>query len=496
MRVRRLGVTVLLVGAVAGMGGWVIQRVPDEETVSSRLPIPPAVETRAGAAEKLADPALPSPAVLPAALQSSASAEEASPSPSTPAAAGGAEAGAVPAGTLDAARARAPAPEEPQPDWTTVTLAAGETLDGVLRNEAGLAAAEAVAVARKLAERIDPRRLQPGEEIAFTVGEGDGPRLQRLAVRRSVDERVLLEQGEDGRLTIRTERIPHEREQVSARLRIEDSLYRSALAAGVPDGVLLQAYRQLGHRVDFQRDLRRGDRIAMVFERFRHEDGEAPHSGRLLAVMLAQADRRLAIYRFDPEDGPPGYFDADGVSVETALARTPVREGRISSLFGPRDHPVLGYSRMHKGLDFAAPRGTAILAAGAGKVVRAAPSGSFGNYVRIRHGAELSTAYAHLSRFAEGIAPGQRVEQGEVIGYVGATGLATGPNLHYEVLQDGTQVDPRSLDLPPSRRLAGEALAAFRALRQGLSAELDTDAGTAPENVLVRLEPSGLGPAR
>ncbi|MDZ7748621.1 MAG: peptidoglycan DD-metalloendopeptidase family protein [Halofilum sp. (in: g-proteobacteria)] len=247
---------------------------------------------------------------------------------------------------------------------------------------------------------------------------------------------------------------------------VEGSLYSSARKSGIPIPILLQAYRALGNRVDFQRALRDGDRVTMTYERFRHRGTTADHPGALLKVTLDQQTRDISLYRFEYRDRFAGFFDTSGASVETTLARTPVRRGRVSSAFGRRDHPVLGYTRMHEGLDFAAPRGTPVIAAGDGRIVRAERYGSYGRYVRIRHDTRLSTSYAHLSSYADGVSPGQRVTQGQTIGYVGATGLATGPNLHYEVQRDGQAVDPRRLNLPPKRELEGHALQAFDARRR------------------------------
>ncbi|MDN3519096.1 M23 family metallopeptidase [Aquisalimonas lutea] len=256
--------------------------------------------------------------------------------------------------------------------------------------------------------------------------------------------------------------VPHQRTVESVRFRVEDGVYESAMAAGVPTQILIEAYRQLRNRVDFQRDIRLGDELSFVFEMFRHERNEIRHAGQLLAASIDQQAERIAIYRFAPGGGNSAFYNSAGVSVETVLSRTPVEGARLSSLFGERDHPILGYTRMHEGLDFAARHGTPVVAAGSGRVVRASRYGSFGKYVRIRHDPEFETAYAHLSRYANGLTAGDQVRQGQVIGYVGASGTATGPNLHYEVLRDGAPVNPRTLDLPPSQKLTGETLDEFR----------------------------------
>jgi murein DD-endopeptidase MepM/ murein hydrolase activator NlpD len=250
-------------------------------------------------------------------------------------------------------------------------------------------------------------------------------------------------------------------------LRIDGSLYSSAASAGIPVPVVLQAYRALGNRVDFQRDVRRGDRVTIAYEHFRHAQGNDDHPGTLVAATLSQGTRGdLSIYRFSFRGRFSGFFDASGASVETTLIRTPVRQGRLTSTFGRRDHPILGYTRMHEGLDFAASRGTPVVAAGDGRIVRLGRSGGYGRYIRLRHDSSISTSYGHLSDYADGLVTGARVAQGQIIGYVGATGLATGPNLHYEVSRNGKPVDPGELDLPPNRTLKDRALESFQAMRR------------------------------
>lgn len=380
--------------------------------------------------------------------------------------------------TADGTDSSPSAAPEPPAALQRLELATGDTLMGVLRERAGLNPTAADEAATAVEEQMDPRLLRAGQSLAYAVStpRGETPqrrRLERLSIRRDIDSRLVVTRGDDGELVARIEKVSHRRAVRTRRFTVEGSFYASASEAEVPAAVVLDAYRQLSNRVDFQRDLRAGDSISLVFEDFRHDQGRT-HPGQLLAVRLQQRQRTLEIYRFATPDGISAFYNRAGVSVETTLSQTPVKGGRLSSLFGKREHPILGYTRQHEGLDFAAGRGTPIVAAGAGRVTRRGPYGSYGNYVRIRHDSRLSTAYAHLSRFADGLDAGDRVEQGQVIGYVGASGVATGPNLHYEVLRNGTPVDPRTLDLPPRRRLTGKVLARFaeraRALNQAMSA--------------------------
>ncbi len=171
---------------------------------------------------------------------------------------------------------------------------------------------------------------------------------------------------------------------------------------------------------------------------------------------------RVQIYRHTPQDADTDYFNEKGESVRKSLMRTPVNGARLSSRYGRRRHPILGYTRMHQGLDFAAPRGAPIMAAGSGIIDYAGRHGAYGNYIRIRHNSVYATAYAHLDHFAKGIRSGKRVKQGQVVGYVGSTGLSTGPHLHYEVMRNGRRINPLNVKLPAGRKLKGHELATFR----------------------------------
>tara|TARA_Y100001954_G_C15748275_1_gene572278 strand:- start:660 stop:1364 length:705 start_codon:yes stop_codon:yes gene_type:complete len=230
----------------------------------------------------------------------------------------------------------------------------------------------------------------------------------------------------------------------------------------------------LSARVDFQRDLRKGDRYNIVYE----ENDDSPlggiHPGRLLYASLILPDKTIGYYRHTTLDGYSGFFDEKGESVDTRLLKTPLSSGHLSSLFGNRKHPVLGYKRMHKGIDFSAQMGTPVLAAGDGVIDRVGRYGNYGKHIRIRHGSELTTSYAHLSKYAKGMKPGMRVSQGTVIGYVGRTGLTTGPNLHYEVTRSGKHINPMTLELPPVRTLQGKELRRFKDILRGFELPVKT----------------------
>lgn len=257
-----------------------------------------------------------------------------------------------------------------------------------------------------------------------------------------------------------------------ARGTINSSLYVSAVDAGVPPAVLVRLIRIYSWGVDFQREIRRGDTFDAAFEQFYLEDGTFARNGNVLFASLTLSGGTQEVYRFKRAKGEADYFDAKGRSVRKALMRTPIDGARLSSSFGRRKHPILGYTRMHTGVDFAAPSGTPIYAAGSGVVSYRGWKGGYGRYVRIRHNSTYSTAYAHMSRYARRATRGARVQQGQVIGYVGTSGRSTGPHLHYEVHVSGKKINPMRLKLPSGKPLKGKELANFREHVSGLAEQL------------------------
>jgi murein DD-endopeptidase MepM/ murein hydrolase activator NlpD len=356
------------------------------------------------------------------------------------------------------------------PERRLVTVGSGDTLLGLL-GEAGVPRREAHEAVDALETVYDPRDLQIGQEL--TLGfrhDGRTVALTGLELMPEVDRVITVERQGDG-FAARQAANRLETRRVAAGFYIDASLAADAGNAGVPYAVLHPLIRVFSYSVDFQRDFRPGDEFRILYEREHHADGEVARLGEPVYAELRLGDRALPVYRFETADGAVDYFDPTGQSVRRALLRTPVDGARLSSGYGMRRHPILGYTRMHRGTDFAAPTGTPIFAAGDGVVDAIGPNRGYGNYLRIRHNSRLSTAYAHMSRFAGGLSRGDRVRQGEVIGYVGSTGLSTGPHLHYEVLVEGAQVNPMSVDLPTGRMLEGAELARFEAMVAETDAE-------------------------
>ena len=342
-----------------------------------------------------------------------------------------------------------------------VSVDRGDTLLGLLV-DAAVPRDQAVRAIEALRSVFNPRKLQVGQEIALLFQqEAEDARFLGLEFEPNVARAVSVALNDtDAYEAVEVEK-PVERRILGAESRISSSLFEAGATVGVPIPVMVELIRAFSYDVDFQRDIQPGDTFAIMFERDYTEDGTPVREGDVLYASLVLSGKEMAIYRYTTRDGEADYFTRKGESVRKALLRTPVDGARISSKFGMRRHPILAYSKMHKGVDFAAPSGTPIFSAGNGTIEEAGPKGAYGNYVRVRHNREIATAYAHMSRFAKGMKRGARVRQGDVIGYVGTTGRSTGPHLHYEVLRGGRQVNPLSVDLPTGIVLDGKELVAF-----------------------------------
>lgn len=349
-------------------------------------------------------------------------------------------------------------------------VANGETLAGLL-TRAGASSTDANAALSSIADVYNPRRLRPGQTISlYFQRDGAQARLTGVAFRSEPGASVAANRTAAGAFEAREVQMPLTFEIARIAAPVETSLYSSALQLGATDREVAALADAFSYDVDFQRDVRPGDNFELVFERFYDDEGNTVRTGDLLFVSLESSRGSREFYQFmAPGDSRPDWYDADGKSARRFLMKTPINGARLSSGYGMRRHPILGYSRMHRGTDFAAPTGTPILAAGDGTIERAGPFSSFGNYVRIRHANGYETAYAHMSRFARGMRAGARVRQGQIIGYVGTTGRSTGPHLHYEVLRRGQQVNPMSLRVANGRNLTGRALELFMIERERIN---------------------------
>ena len=241
---------------------------------------------------------------------------------------------------------------------------------------------------------------------------------------------------------------------------IMNSLYKSAIDVGIPDSIIVEFARIYGFEIDFQRDIRKGDTFEIYYEKFLDDNNIVRDTGKIIYAHMNVNNREVNLYNFKDKD-EDGYYDISGKSIVKSLMKTPINGARLSSSFGMRKHPILGFNKMHRGTDFAAPMGTPIMASGSGTVTRARWCGGGGNCVKIKHNSTYETIYAHMSKFARGIKEGRKVKQGQIIGYVGSTGMSTGPHLHYEVVVNGKKVNSQKLKLPSGKILKNEARKKF-----------------------------------
>ena len=370
----------------------------------------------------------------------------------------------MPRETPEAAAVASAWPEVP-PELTVATteFGSGDTLMDSLIGM-GVTQPEAHEAVTALGDVFNPRHIRAGQEMEVLMLNGS---LHGVVLHTAPGERVDIALAEDG-YTARVVELPLIGSMQAARGVIETSLYQAAVDAGVPPVVLQDMIRAYSFDVDFQREIQAGDSFALLYEEFLDEDGNAVRYGAPTYAVLRVSGATLPIYRYTPESGFADYFNDKGESVRKALLRTPVDGARITSGFGMRDHPLLGYSRMHKGVDFGAASGTPIMAAGDGVIDFIGRNNGYGNYIRIRHNDTYKTAYAHMQGFASGLAQGSRVRQGQVIGYVGSTGMSTGPHLHYEVMVHDDQINPLDVKLPSGEKLSGTQLASFLEIRDEL----------------------------
>ena len=245
---------------------------------------------------------------------------------------------------------------------------------------------------------------------------------------------------------------------------IKSSLYKSATKEDISPNIIVEFARLYGFQIDFQRDIRKNDSFQIVYEIYVDENGKIFENGKIVYANLILRGQYNQLYYF-PKKNYDGHYDENGKSVKKALMKTPINGARLSSSFGMRKHPILGYNKMHRGTDFAAPEGTPIMASGDGVITKAGWCGGGGNCVKIKHNRTYQTVYAHMKNFSSLAIPGNRVKQGQIIGYVGSTGMSTGPHLHYEVIENGKKINSQLLKLPPGKSLEGNNRKQFEIVR-------------------------------
>jgi murein DD-endopeptidase MepM/ murein hydrolase activator NlpD len=433
------------------MGGLVLGELPRQQAVADQVEPPPPSEPIAVV--------LPDPEPAP---------------PISPADFAGFQMRPAGDGRQDLATAE---PETPESDRyeLTLRLERGDTVEKVLA-DVQVAEADRKEIAQKLQSLLKKRKLPLGQEIHLLIQnvaeQPDVPRVLSLSVRPQPEREYIVTRQDDG-----TYDGDAKVYKVSPRIvRVEGtrsgSLQRSGMNGGAPSAAMVEFIRALSYDVDFQRELKEGQKFAVLLEQLVTSDGLVTHPGRLLAGELHLLKRTVTVIRFRPQGGAEGFYNPQGDSVVRSFLRTPMDASKITSRFGMRDHPILGFSALHAGVDFAAPTGTPILAAGAGKVIMAGRNGGYGLYVKLQHTSDVATAYAHMSRLGPGVRPGVAVRQGQVIGFVGSTGMSTGPHLHYEFHRGGRPVNPLTQKFAMRAKVGDKDMARFRALSRQYLAQL------------------------
>lgn len=346
-----------------------------------------------------------------------------------------------------------------------LVIGKGDTLMDILVKKASVPREDAYQAVIALSKVYNPRDLNVGHQITVFFHQDPSvadPKFSGIQIEKDIVNTVSVNRAGNGDFTVQQHEKDVHRTVKGFKGQINNSLYVDAQAKGVPDSVILDLIKMYSYNVDFQRELHTGDGFEVMYEEYMTEDGHVVSGkGNIIYAKLDLGDRALPFYRYEDKSGSFDYYDDKGFSAKKALMKTPIDGARLTSGFGMRHHPVLGYNKMHKGIDFAAARGTPIYASGDGVIEKLERSSSYGNYIRIRHRNDLKTAYAHMNGFKAGMHNGSRVKQGEVIGYVGTTGRSTGPHLHYEIIVNNTQVNPATVKMAMGKSLDGKALKTF-----------------------------------
>jgi len=355
-------------------------------------------------------------------------------------------------------------PAIPMPVSRMVKLKSGGTLSGILTDE-GISNTEAAEIVTAFSKAFNPRKIRAGKEfeLQFMPQTGDTQeQFVALGFELTKTNVIRLERSGDSFKAWEEEKALTT-SILRSEGRVDSSLYVAGLRANLPLPILTELIRAYSWDVDFQRSIRKNDGFAVLYEARQDAEGNTLDYGKILFAELELSGDKLPIYLYNLSDGTEDYFDNTGKSAKKTLMRTPIDGARLSSGYGNRKHPTLGYNKLHTGVDFAAPRGTPIYAAGDGAIDFIGRKGGYGKYIRIRHNGEYSTAYAHMKSYANALKSGRRVRQGQVIGYVGTTGRSTGPHLHYEIIKNGAKVNPMKVKMPSGRKLKGKELELFMA---------------------------------
>ena len=333
-------------------------------------------------------------------------------------------------------------------------IKSGETFDKILKGYS-IDKEQVKAIKENLSKKTDINKLNTKQKIQITVDQTNN-KIKEFIFQISNTEKIILSQtNEISKFNEEVLVLKLSKKIIYNENIILQSLYKAATDQNIPPNTIIEFARIYGFQVDFQRDIRKGDSFQLMYEIFVDKNDKIIQTGEILFANLKLSGQDNSLYYFDKKN-VQGHYNKNGKSVQKALMKTPINGARLSSSFGMRKHPIDGFNKMHRGTDFAAPKGTPIMASGNGIVKKAGWCGGGGNCVKIKHNSTYETVYAHMSKFARGIKKGVRVKQGQTIGYVGSTGKSTGPHLHYEVIVNGKRVNSQKLKLPSGKVLKGK----------------------------------------
>ena len=354
-----------------------------------------------------------------------------------------------------------------------VTIKAGQTF-GDLINDYDIPDSEKFRISQLLSEKIDLTQLNIGTEIRITfLKKNNFIEIKKINILDKKNNQIQILK-KDGRYKIDSSSVLAFTKNILKEIVINESLYKSAINADVPPNIIMQFVNLYGFDVDFQREIRNGNIIKIYYEVFLDNKLNIRKAGNIKFASLALSKNTYELYKYTTNDNNKSeYFDAAGKSAVKALMKTPINGASLSSGYGMRKHPILGYDRLHQGVDFAAPTGTPIMAAGTGFIEKIGMNGGAGNYIKIKHINGYKTAYGHMNKFAAGLKKGSKVTQGQTIGFVGSTGMSTGPHLHYEVIFNNKKINPMKMKLPSGRKLKGKILDDFIKYASDLNKEME-----------------------
>lgn len=311
-------------------------------------------------------------------------------------------------------------------------------------------------VKKIISKKNNLNKLKKDQIIKFTLDLGNSNKIMKLLFPVSRTKKIqLVKSLNDDKFRYKEIVTDLNKKIVYKEAKILKSLYKSAIDLEIQPNIIIEFARIYGFQIDFQRDIRKNDTFQILYEIFQDDNEKVFETGKILYANMILGRQKNELYYFDKKKFE-GHYDKNGKSARKALMKTPINGARLSSNYGMRKHPILGYNKMHRGTDFAATKGTPVMASGDGKIIRARWCGGGGKCVKIKHNSTYLTIYAHLSKFASGIKEGTRVKQGRIIGYVGSTGMSTGPHLHYEVIENGKKINSQTLKMPSGKILKGK----------------------------------------